>query len=122
MKITMIGNKFSKEFKEKLLILIVTSLVTGILIPIITARIGEVRAEREKKLEAELKHQASIIHDQNELLKRLHRLLTAFSKNGHDLNPPMNTCVSSGGFSQTDPDKFPSTTQVHSTDSFDDLY
>lgn len=62
--------------------------------------------------------------DVPEILRELlgyYRLLTAFSKNGHSRNPPMNSGLSGWGLSQTYANRFPLTRQIHGTDSLDDL-
>ncbi len=66
---------FNKDFIEKIILLLVTGMLTGFLIPFILKRIDEQKAKEQKEREAMLARQSKIIEAQSELFKILSKLL-----------------------------------------------
>ncbi len=66
---------FNKDFIEKIILLLVTGMLTGFLIPFILKRIDEQKASEQKEREAVLSRQSKIIEAQSELFKILSKLL-----------------------------------------------
>jgi hypothetical protein len=69
---------FSTSFVESTVILLMTAVLTGILVPLLFRHIDERRNKEQKRFEAELLRQNKIIDSQVELLENLSSLLWEF--------------------------------------------
>ena len=65
-------------FLEKLLLLLATALLSGLLVPEISARLADTRNKQQKLFEADIQRQRDIISAQSELLKNLAKQLWEF--------------------------------------------
>jgi len=68
----------SQSFIEKVLLIILTAILTGILIPYINSKIAQRKFKEQKLFEAEIARQSKIIESQNELLIKLEHLVHSF--------------------------------------------
>ena len=66
------------SFLEKLVILLITAALTGVLVPVVSGWVSEARFREQKVFEAELQRQREIVAAQAELLKSLSALLWEF--------------------------------------------
>ncbi len=73
---------YSKSFIESVLLLILTAILTGFLVPYISSKLAYRKFKEQKLFEAEIARQSKIIESQNELLVELERLITAFRYRG----------------------------------------
>jgi hypothetical protein len=69
---------FDTSFAENVLLLVVTAILTGILVPVINNRMAEQRAKREQAEAAHLTRQASVLRLQEEFLLGLEKILFDF--------------------------------------------
>ena len=60
--------KISQDFWEKVLILLMTAVLTGFLVPYILKRVDEAKAIEQKRLEADIARQARLIDAQSKFL------------------------------------------------------
>lgn len=65
-------------FLEKLVLLLITAALTGVLVPVVSGWLSEARFREQKVFEAELQRQRDIVSAQSDLLKRLSALLWEF--------------------------------------------
>lgn len=68
----------SQGFLEKLLLLVATAVLTGLLVPELSARLAESRNREQKVFEAELQRQRDVISAQSELLRSLSKVVWEF--------------------------------------------
>ena len=61
----------NESFLEKVLLLLLTGVLTGLLVPEVAARVAESRYRRQKVFEAELQRQTNILSAQAELLIKI---------------------------------------------------
>jgi len=71
-------SRSSEPFKEKVQLLLLTALLTGILVPSITSILAELRSRNERVKTAELAKQASLIRSQEEFLVQLEKTIFQF--------------------------------------------
>jgi len=60
--------RFNQDFLEKIVILLLTALLTGFLVPYVLKRVDEVKSVQQKILEADLARQAKVIEAQSKFL------------------------------------------------------
>jgi hypothetical protein len=68
----------SPSFVEHALLLILTAVLTGLLVPFINAILADQKFREQRRFEAELARQAKIIDAQNELLGELEKIVYGF--------------------------------------------
>jgi uncharacterized membrane-anchored protein YhcB (DUF1043 family) len=68
----------SQDFLEKALLLILGAVLTGVLVPVVKARLDAGNAKRRKLLEAELARQTELIESQIKLLREFSELAWKF--------------------------------------------
>jgi uncharacterized membrane-anchored protein YhcB (DUF1043 family) len=68
----------SQAFLEKLLLLLAAALLTGFLVPEVTARLAAARIKEQKSFEAELQRQRDVIAEQSRSLQTLSKALWTF--------------------------------------------
>src|SRR5689334_15157845 len=67
-----------EPFAQNIILLVVTAILTGLLVPVINARIAEQRARREQAESARLARQSSVLKSQEEFLLHLEKTLFDF--------------------------------------------
>jgi hypothetical protein len=72
---------FSDTFIENILIIFITATLTGVLVPLIKARMDDRKFKEQKIFEAELARQAKIIESQEKLLNDVTQLFGTFIYN-----------------------------------------
>ena len=72
---TIIGLIKSQAFLEKIVLLVAAAGLSGLLVPVITAKIANTRLQEQKLFEAELARQTKVIDAQVQLLEQLAELL-----------------------------------------------
>lgn len=68
----------SSAFQEKAVLLLLTAVLTGVVVPQIMASLSQSRFREQKIFEAEIQRQRDILSAQSELLKNLSRLVWDF--------------------------------------------
>ena len=72
---------FSGTFIENILMIFITATLTGVLVPLIKARMDDRKFKEQKIFEAELARQAKIIESQEKLLNDVTQLFGTFIYN-----------------------------------------
>ena len=68
----------SEDFAEKLLLLLIGAIVTGVMVPLIKSRMDHAKFKNQKKFEAEMSRQATVINAQKKFLEELSDLAWDF--------------------------------------------
>ena len=68
----------SPSFVEHALLLILTAVLTGLLVPLITTILADQKFREQRRFEADLARQAKIIDTQNELLSELEKIVYGY--------------------------------------------
>jgi hypothetical protein len=71
-------SKGNGAFREKIVLLLLTALLTGLLVPFINGTIAAQRARSDQREAAKLARQASVIRSQEEFLERLEKTVFEF--------------------------------------------
>lgn len=66
---------FSQDLIEKIIILIITAVLTGLIVPYISKKMDEMKAKSQKSFEADIARQDKIIEAQSRLIDDISRIL-----------------------------------------------
>ena len=72
------NKKAGESLLEKVLLLVLTAILTGLLVPYINNKLADQRAVREKTEAADLARQASVLREQEQFLAQLERTIFDF--------------------------------------------